>query len=62
MKHTQRKLLQPGNWNNWQESEYLHLNQYDAQGMFGLPVYESEGDAIFHLVWTYLLLANNAPA
>jgi hypothetical protein len=53
MKLTRRKLLQQSNWNNWQASKFLQLNQYDAQRMFGLPVFESEGDAIFHLVWTY---------
>jgi hypothetical protein len=57
MKLTQGKLLQQGNWNNWQESEYLQLNQYDAQGMVGLLVYKSEGDAIFHLLWTYNIKA-----
>ena len=50
MKLTRGKLLQQDDWTDWQASEYLQLDQYDAQGMFGLPVFESEGDAIFHLV------------
>ncbi len=57
MKLTRRKLLQQSNWNDWQAYKFLQLNQYDAQGMFGLPVFKSEGDAIFHLVWTYNIKA-----
>ena len=53
MKLTQGKLFQQEDWNDWLKSEYLQLNQYHAQGMFGNPVAASEGDAIFHLVWTY---------
>ncbi len=37
--------------------EYLQLNQYNAQGMFGDPVASKEDDAIFHLVWTYAIKA-----
>ena len=36
----------------WQDSEYLQLNQYDAQGMFGTSTYVADDAAIFHLVWT----------
>jgi hypothetical protein len=35
MNLTRGKLLQQDNWLDWQESEYLQLDQYDAQGMFG---------------------------
>ncbi len=59
MKLTRCKLLQQSNWNDWQASKFVQLNQYDAQGMFGLPVFNSEGDAIFHLVWTYNIKAIN---
>ena len=55
MKLTQGKLLQQNDWSEWQDSEYLQLDQYDAQGMFGPPVAAKEGDAIFHLVWTYAI-------
>ncbi len=48
---------QPDDWNDWQESEYLQLNQYNAQNMFGMPVFASEDDAVFHLVWTYNIKA-----
>jgi hypothetical protein len=52
MKLTRGKLLQQDDWSDWQGSEYLQLNQYDAQGMFGDPVTSNKDDAIFHLVWT----------
>ncbi len=53
MSITQGKLLQQDNWPNWQASEFLQLDQYDAQGMFGNPVAVYADDAIFFLVWTY---------
>jgi hypothetical protein len=53
MKLTRGKLLQQQDWNDWQESEYLQLNQYEDQRMFGQPTAVSEDDAVFHLVWTY---------
>jgi hypothetical protein len=52
MKLTRGKLLQQSDWQDWQESEYLQLNQYNSQGMFGSPIATKDGDAIFHLVWT----------
>ena len=57
MKLTRGKLLQLSDWDDWQESEYLQLNQYHSQGMFGDPVLTKDGDAIFHLVWTYNIKA-----
>jgi hypothetical protein len=60
MKLTREKLLQQQDWNNWQESEYLQLNQYEDQGMFGHPsTAVLEEDAVFHLVWTYNIKAVN---
>ncbi len=55
MKLTWGKLLQQDDWLDWQDSEYLQLNQYSAQRMFGDPVASKEDDAIFHLVWTYTI-------
>jgi hypothetical protein len=52
-KLTQGKLLCQEDWSDWQDSEYLQLDQYDSQGMFGDPVAVEEDDAVFHLVWTY---------
>ncbi len=48
MKLTRGKLLQQDNWTDWQDSEYLQLNQYNAHGMFGTPVAATDEDAIFH--------------
>jgi hypothetical protein len=56
MKLTCGKLIQQTDWSDWQESN-LQLNQYNSQGMFGDPVETNEGDAIFHLVWTYNIKA-----
>ena len=56
-KLTQGKLLCQEDWSDWQDSEYLQLDQYDSQGMFGDPVAVEEDDAVFHLVWTYAIKA-----
>jgi hypothetical protein len=55
MKLTQGKLLQQDDWLDWQDSEYLQLNQYAAQGILGDPVASKDDDALFHLVWTYTI-------
>ena len=47
------RLLKQDDWTDWQDSEYLQLDQYDSQGMFGDPVLVTPDDAVFHLVWTY---------
>jgi len=57
MKLTRGKLLSQNDWTAWQDLEYLQLDQYDAQGMFGNPVRSHDGDTIFHLVWTYAIKA-----
>jgi len=57
MRLTRGKLIQQDDWTNWQHSEYLQLDQYDAQVMFGTPVSMSKDDAFFHLVWTYAIKA-----
>ncbi len=57
MKLTRGKLLQQNDWMDWQDYEYLQLDQYYTQGMFGTPVAPTEDDAIFHLVWTYAVKA-----
>jgi hypothetical protein len=53
MKLTCGKLLKQGDWNDWQESKYLQLNQYHYQGMFGLPQTVNADAAIFPLIWMY---------
>ncbi len=57
MRLTRGKLTLQDNWSDWQHSEYLQLDQYDKQGMFGVPVPMKEKDAVFHLVWTYAIKA-----
>ena len=41
MKLTQGRLIQPNNWNDWQLSEFLQLDQYKDQGMFRAPIQAS---------------------
>ena len=50
---TRGKLLKQADWDKWQDSEFLQLDQYDAQGMSGDPVAVNKDDSIFYLVWTY---------
>jgi hypothetical protein len=59
MKLTRGKLTQQQDWENWQSSEYLQLNQYKDQGMFGPPIAVTEDNAVTHLVWTYNIKAVN---
>ncbi len=59
MKLTRGKLTQQQDWDSWQSSEYLQLNQYKDQGMFGPPITVTEDDAVTHLVWTYNIKAVN---
>jgi hypothetical protein len=53
MQLTRGKLLKQDDWQDWQASEFLQLDQYDARGMFGDPVAVDKDDAVFYLVWTY---------
>jgi hypothetical protein len=57
MKPTRGKLLKQFDWNNWQELEYLQLNQYYDQGMFGQPQVVDKDAAIFYLVWMHNIKA-----
>jgi hypothetical protein len=47
------KLLHQNDWKDWQASEFLQLDQYDAQKMLGPPVAVDLRDAVFNLVWSY---------
>jgi hypothetical protein len=51
------KLLKQPDWNEWQDLEFLQLDQYDAQGMFGTPVLVDSEAAVFHSVLTYAIKA-----
>jgi hypothetical protein len=57
MKLTRGKLLKQPDWRDWQESEYLQLNQYYDQGLFGTPQWVDEDASVFHTVWTYAIKA-----
>ena len=57
MKLTRGKLLKQSDWSDWRDSEYLQLDQYYNQGMFGAPQYVTEEDAVFHTVWMYAIKA-----
>ncbi len=57
MRLTCRKLLKQDDWSDWQESEYLQLDQYDAQEIFGNLIAVEQDDTIFFLVWTYSIKA-----
>jgi hypothetical protein len=57
MKLTRGKLLKQPDWNDWRDSEYLQLNQYYDQGLFGTPQLVDEDAAVFHTVWTYAIKA-----
>ena len=52
-KLTRGVLLKLPDWDDWQQSEYLQLDQYELQNMFGDPVILSDTSAVFNLVWTY---------
>jgi hypothetical protein len=53
MKLTWGKLLREDNWTNWQVSEFLQLDQYDVQNMFGSPVVVESNEVVFNLIWLY---------
>ena len=57
MRLTRGKLLKQHDWEEWQGSNFLQLDQYNAQGMIGSPVMVDLKAAVFHLVWTYAIKA-----
>jgi hypothetical protein len=57
MRLTRGKLLKQPDWDEWQTSEYLQLDQYNVQGMFGQPVPIRDDMAVFHSFWTYAIKA-----
>ena len=60
MRLTRGKLLRQEDWSDWQTSEFLQLDQYDSQGMFGAPVSVDSNEAVFNLVWSYGIKAVDA--
>jgi hypothetical protein len=57
MKLTRGKLNKQPDWNKWLASEYVQLDQYDAQGIFGDPTEVNSDAAVFCMVWTYAIKA-----
>jgi hypothetical protein len=57
MKLTHGRLFKQDDWKDWQDSEYLQLNQYWDQGCLGMPTAVEHDDAVFHLIWTYNIKA-----
>jgi hypothetical protein len=55
MKLTRGKLIKQPDWDVWLASEFLQLDQYDAQGMFGTPVAVASDAAVFCTVWMYAI-------
>ena len=55
MRLTRGKLKTAPDWSEWQQSEGVMLDQYEEQGLFGEPVPAKDKDAIFNLVWTYVV-------
>jgi hypothetical protein len=55
---TRKGLKNQPNWNEWQSSDFLQLDDCDAQGMFGAPCAPDPGRALFHWVWLYKIKEN----
>ena len=55
MRLTRGKLRTATDWSEWQQAEGIMLDQYEQQGLFGEPVPATDKDAIFNLVWTYVV-------
>ena len=50
---TRGKLLKTKEWSEWRDAEWLKLEQYYSQGMFGEPTFVKDHSQVFHIVWTY---------
>jgi hypothetical protein len=55
MRLTRGKLRVTPEWDEWQKAEGIMLDQYEEQGLFGEPVQATDKEAIFNLVWTYVV-------
>jgi len=54
-KLTRRILLEQPDWDEWAASEFTQLDQYARQNMFGAPCPVTKKEAVFHLIWTYVV-------
>jgi hypothetical protein len=59
-KLTQEKLLKTKEWSEGRDAEWLQLEQYYSQGMFGDPTFVKDYSQVFHIVWTYMVKDFNA--
>ena len=50
---TRGKLMKQDDWTDWESSEFLQLDQYEKQMMFGTPVTVTSQSSVFNLVWSY---------
>ena len=55
MQLTRGKLLKDEDWDIWQKSEFTQLDQYEAHGIFGVPVPVIDKGAIVNLLWSYVV-------
>ena len=55
MRLTRGKLQDTDHWTEWQQSEWQQLDQYEQQHMFGDPIRVDSNEAVFNLVWTYVV-------
>ena len=71
---TRTKLMKQQDWQEWQQSEFLQLDQYQTQNMFSEPMQLPSNDPtinVLPMIWTYLIktcgrkkarcVANGAP-
>lgn len=54
MKLTRGKLLKQDDWDAWHKAEFVQLDQYEKQQMFGSPCLPPSQSAVFNLVWSYV--------
>ena len=54
-KLTRRILLKQDDWDDWKNSEWKQLDQYEAQDTFGEPCILPRGANCLSLLWTYLI-------
>ena len=53
---TRAKLMKRQDWDDWEASEFLQLNQYERQKMFGPPgPLPSKSVNILPMIWVYLV-------
>ena len=50
---TRRKLKMLDNWDEWKQSEWKQLDQYENQDTFGEPCKLPSGANVLDLLWTY---------